>query len=227
MLNQYLIRNKNCLYCTIQAFCLINICKKFLNSNHINNNNYYLSLKFIKLGVIVQKYNNSYQVEYFLLSFQTICIIDFIILLFSCLFFIIPFQQLEFKQQQIIEKETQDWGLNLIEKGYQQYNIEARFQRSIFAIEQHDLISKTWVLQIFWICLQRIYNKEFKLNIIQKLPQCNDNLFWKGEKIQFLVEICLKISVEDNQLSYQGGCYRNGLVYKELDQEELQPFENL
>ncbi|CAD8120771.1 unnamed protein product [Paramecium sonneborni] len=195
----------------------------------------------------------------FCIIFYSICIIDFILLLFSCSFFIIPYQQQEFEQQYIIEKETSDWELDLIEKGFQQFNIEGQLNTQKFLFKQvhkdpylllnyTTLFLKTGFHEYFGyinyqiaqltnskkLCLQLMYNKKFKQNMIQELPSCNDNFgiiiipwFWKGEKIQFLVEMCLKVSVKDNQLYYQGGCYNNGLVYKELGQEELQTFENL
>ncbi|CAD8096549.1 unnamed protein product [Paramecium primaurelia] len=196
----------------------------------------------------------------FCVIFYTICIIDLLLLLFSCSFFIIPYQQQEFEQQYIIEKETSDWELDLNQQDFKKFNIEGQLNQEKFRFNQvHQdpylllnyttLFQKTGFHEYFGyinyqiakltnsknICLQLIqYNQKFKSQMIQKLPQCNNSFgvpiipwFWKGESIQYLVEICLKVSIEDNQLQYQGGCYKNGFIYKELEEDNLQTFENL
>ncbi|CAD8093613.1 unnamed protein product [Paramecium primaurelia] len=195
----------------------------------------------------------------FCILFYAICIIDFILLLFSCSFFILPFQQEDIEQQFIIEKETIDWSLNLNQKQFGQYSIigqlnnqEIRFIQNHF--DPNLQINNTTFFQLFnfhqffgyvdyklakfmlpkTYCLQLYISKQKKKQIIKKLPQCN-NLFgipispwyWKGEKLYILTEICLKISIKQDKLYFEGGCFQDGFLYKELMDNEATNFENL
>ncbi|CAK68049.1 unnamed protein product (macronuclear) [Paramecium tetraurelia] len=136
--------------------------------------------------------------RFFCILFYAICIIDLILLLFSCSFFILPYQQEDFQQQFIIEKETIDWSLNLNQKQFGQYSIlgELNDQKFRFIQNHYDPYfetnNTTYYQKINFheffgfvdqklanmmlpqtYCLQLYISKLKTQKIIKKLPQCN------------------------------------------------------
>ncbi|CAD8084331.1 unnamed protein product [Paramecium sonneborni] len=195
----------------------------------------------------------------FCILFYAICIIDLILLLFSCSFFILPFQQEDIQQQFIIEKESTDWTLSLQQTQFGRQPIIGQLNNQQFAfiqinqdpylnIEKTKLFAKTNFHEFFGyidyklpnLMLPKVYCMQLQIlkrqtqKIIKNLPQCKESKgipitpwFWKGENIYYLAEMCFKISIQDYQLQFEGGCFEDGLIYKKLHNDEIANFQNL
>ncbi|CAK87730.1 unnamed protein product (macronuclear) [Paramecium tetraurelia] len=195
----------------------------------------------------------------FCILFYAICVIDLILLLFSCSFFILPYQQEDVEQQFIIEKETTDWNLNLNQQQFTRYPIIGKLNGQEFRLEKHHYVNlldnntstyfqKTNFHEFLGYldyqlanlmlpkvhCLLLQFSKRQTQKIIKNLPQCNKSIgipitpwFWKGDQIYYLAEICFKISSKDNKLYFEGGCMKDGFIYKKLSTDETINFDNL